>query len=146
MKMMLGNTPVKSLNIHHFEMDTNSATVQPSDLQAGITCFARGQKVTGTGKSFEFAYYGKILSNDSIIIPTNSINVVHISSLEYPVHSIVQLADMNGLNFANGQVVCNLIADGTEHPVTVTVGNNEIVVSCDVEVFFEIFFGKDNYT
>ena len=145
MKMMLGNTPVKSLNIHHFEMDTNSATVQPSDLQAGITCFARGQKVTGTGKSFEFAYHGGIQSNDSLIIPTNTINVVHVTSLDYPVHSLIHLNNTNQLDFTVGQTICNLIVDGTAYPVVVTANNNEVLVSCDINVRFEIFFGKDNY-
>ena len=145
MKMMLGNTPVKSLNIHHFEMDTNSATVQPSDLQAGITCFARGQKVIGTGKSFEFAYYGLMEANDSLTVPVDTINVVHVSSFDYPTRSLIHLSDMNDLDFSNGQTVCNLIVNNVEYPVFVAISNNEVSIACDVNTSFEIFFGKDNY-
>ena len=143
--MIYGGVPVNSLKVKHYELDTNSATVQPSDMQSGITAYARGQKIIGTGKSFEFAYYGRMLSNDSFIIPTNTVNVVHISSVDYPVHSLVHLANMDNLDFTSGQVVCNLIVNGSEHPVTVIANNNEISVNCDVNVYFEIFFGKDNY-
>lgn len=45
MKMYYGGTPIKSLNVKHYEMSTSDATVQPSDLQSGVTCYARGQKL-----------------------------------------------------------------------------------------------------
>lgn len=145
MKLMYGNVPVKSLNIHSYELNTNDCDMIASDLQAGKTAVARGQKIVGTGKSFEFAYCGRIQSNDSLIIPTNTINIVHISSLDYPVHSLIQLSHMTDLDFVNGQVVCNLIVNNVEYPVTVTAANNEVSVACDISVYFEIFFGKDNY-
>lgn len=145
MKMFYGDIPVNSMKVHHYEMDTNDATMVASDLQAGVTCYARGQKITGTGKSFEFAYYGNFQTNESLIIPTNTINVVYISSVDYPVRSLIYLSDMNNLDFTNSQVVCNLIINGNEYPVTVTINNNEVSISCNANVYLEVFLGKDNY-
>lgn len=145
MKMLLGNTPVNSLNIKHFEMDTNDCTMVASDLQAGVTAVARGQKITGTGKSFEFAYYGRLKSNNSLFIPVNEINVVHISSVDYPMHSSIRLEDMKNINFSTNQTISNLISNNLQNPVSVIVENNEIFVTCDIDANFEIFFGKDNY-
>lgn len=149
MKMYLGNMPIKKANISHFEMDTNDCTMVASDLQAGVTAVARGQKITGTGKCFEFAHYGGMYSNDFIIIPTDSINVVHISSLSYPVHSTIQLSDMKNLDFNTSQVIGNLIVDNVQYPISVCVQTNEsfveVWVVCDIDVRFQIFLGKDNY-
>lgn len=144
-KMFLGTTPINSLRIHQYDISTNDATVVPSDLQAGITCYARGQKITGTGKSFEFAYYGTMISNDSLIIPIDTINIAHVSSLTYPVHATVNLNNMYSLNFGTSQVIGNLIANGSQYPISVYVQNNEIFINCDIDTDFEIFFGKDNY-
>lgn len=145
MKMIYGGVPVNSLNVHHFEMDTNDCTMVASDLQAGVTAVARGQKITGTGKTFEFAWYGRMTSNDSFIIPANAVNIVHISSTDYPIHSIVQLSDMKALDFNTPQVIGNLIVDNLQHSISVYVQNNEIFIICDIDTSFEIFFGKDNY-
>lgn len=145
MKMIYGGTPVKSLKVKHYEMDTNSCDMIASDLQTGKTAVARGQKITGTGKSFEFAYYGRLMSNDSLIIPINEINIVHVSSLDYPVHSTVKLLDMKYLDFSTEQIIGNLIFNNLEYPVSVLVQNNEISIFCDIDANFEIFFGKDNY-
>lgn len=144
MKMIYGGTPINSLKVKHYELDTNSATVQPSDLQAGVTCFAKGKKMTGTGKSFEFAYYGQFETNDSMVIPS-FINVVEISSLTHPVQLIIPLSDMKNIDFSLPQSVGNVMIDGVSYPVTVVVENNEILVSCDQTIKLEIFYGKDNY-
>lgn len=145
MKIAIGNTPINSLYIHSYEMNTNDATLQASDLQSGITAYARGKKVTGSGKSFEFAFYGQLNSNASLVIPIDTINIVHISSLNYPVYSTVKLGDMKNLDFSISQTIGNLVSENSQSPVSVLVQNNEIFISCDVDTTFEIFFGKDNY-
>lgn len=145
MKLMYGSTPVKSLNINYFERNTNDCDMIASDLQAGKTAVARGQKITGTGKSFEFAYYGIFQSNESLIIPIDTINVIHISSIDYPTQSLIHLNNMKDLDFTTNQVVCNLIVGGNEYPVTVTASNNEVSIACGANVSFEVFLGKDNY-
>lgn len=144
MKMMLGNTPVKSLNIHHFEMDTNSATVQPSDLQAGITCFARGQKVTGTGRCFSFANYGTTKTNVNTYVPSD-INVIEISSLEYPIKLTFELTSLKNLDFSIGQNIATVVIDSVEHNLNVSVKSNMLLISCDETFNLQVFYGKDNY-
>lgn len=145
MKMYLGKTPIKSLNIKHYEMDTNSATMVPSDLQAGVTAFAKGKKVTGTGKSFEFAYYGAIETNQAQYIPTD-INVVEITSLFYPIQHAIALSDMKITDFTVAQTVGNVIVDGITYGITVQALNNFLTVSCEQTIKLQIFYGKDNYT
>lgn len=81
--MIYGGVPVNSMKISYYEMDTNDCDMIASDLQAGKTAVARGQKITGTGKSFEFATYGYITTNIPTPIPTN-INVIHLGCMEYP--------------------------------------------------------------
>ena len=144
MKMFLGNTPIKSLHIKHYEMDTNSATVLPSDIQAGVTCFARGAKITGTGKSFEFAYYGGTKTNRANYIP-NNINVVEIASLECPIQLAVTLTEMRNMDFSVGQVIGYAIVDGSQYELTIQAANNFLTVSCEKVINLEIFYGKDNY-
>lgn len=51
MKLCLGSTSVKSLNIRKLDVDTNDATVVASDMQSGSIAYAKGQKVTGTGNN-----------------------------------------------------------------------------------------------
>ena len=82
MKMFYGNTPVKSLNIRHYEMNTNDCDMIASDLQAGKKAVATGQKITGTGKSFEFASYGGWMTNLPLAIPS-MINAIQIGSNNY---------------------------------------------------------------
>lgn len=100
MKMYYGGTPIKSLNVKHYEMSTSDATVQPSDLQSGVTCYARGQKVTGTGRSFEFAMYGSVTTNASNYAPVQ-INIIEITSLDYPIKSSIALNSMIDIDFFN---------------------------------------------
>lgn len=144
MKLMYGNVPVKSLNIKHFEVDTNSATVRPSDLQAGVTCFGRGQKITGTGKSFEFASYGGMRTNEAQYIPTN-INVIEVSSLGYPIKLTIALSDMKNVDFTVAQVIANIVIDGATYDVIAQAANNSFTLSCDKTIDLEVFYGKDNY-
>ena len=80
MKMIYNGTPIKSLNIKHYELNTNDATLKASDLQSGVTAYAKGQKITGIGRAFRFALYGDFPSNREIPIPVSEINTVVVSS------------------------------------------------------------------
>lgn len=141
MKLMLGNTPVKKMMIHN---DTQDATMVASDLQAGVTCYAKGQKVTGTGKSFEFAQYGKINTNVSIYCPV-IINVIEISSLDYPIKMSVALPDMHALDFSIVQTIGHVIVDNIEYPITAQVNGVILKLACEKTVALQVFYGKDNY-
>lgn len=144
MKMLLGNTPVNSLNIHHFEMNTNDCTMVASDLQAGVTAVARGQKITGTGKSFEFAYYGQIETNFPQYIPHN-INIVEISSVNNPVQLTVALSQMKNIDFTIEQIIGTVIVNGTEYDISIQAVDNILTLSCEQNISLQIFYGKDNY-
>lgn len=141
---MYGNVPVKSMNIHHFEMDTNDATLISSDLQAGVTAYARGQKVTGTGKSFEFASYSALQTNQPLYIPSN-INVVEIASVNYPIQLTIMFSEMKNVDFTVEQIIGKVIVDGTTYDVLVSATNNSLLFTCDKTITLEVFFGKDNY-
>ena len=145
MKMFYGNTPIKSLNVKHYEMSTNDCDMIASDLQAGKTAVAKGQKITGTGKSFEFAYYGQLRTNFAQILPSDNINIVHISCLNYPIKFNVALGNMKNLDFSIGQNIGNIIIDNIEYPLTATVANKRLTIACDQSLFIQIFYGKDNY-
>lgn len=144
MKMIYGGVPVQSLKVKHYEMDTNSATVQPSDLHSGITCYARGKKVTGTGRSFDFANYGSIYTNVATIIPS-VVNVVEVASLTYPVQLSMALTDMKNVDFSNSQTIANIIVDGEPHTITVVISDGKMTLVCDKTMKLQIFYGKDNY-
>lgn len=144
MKMFYGNTPIKSLNIKHFEMDTNSATVKSSDLQSGVICYGRGQKITGTGKCFEFASYGKCKTNLPVVVPT-IINTIQIGSLDYPVKTIISMYDATFLDFSTSQKIAEVTIDGAVYPLTVSVQHGMLTVSCDHTIDIQLFYGKDNY-
>jgi hypothetical protein len=144
MKMIYGGVPVDSMKVKHYEMNTNSATVQPSDLQAGVTCFARGQKVTGTGKAFEFAMYGTGLTNLPFIVPS-TINTIQISSAVYPMRTIVPVYDTTFLDFSTPQTIAEATINGVDYPLVVSVQNNILTISCDYTIDIELFYGKDRY-
>lgn len=141
MKLMLGSTPIKKTMIHN---DTQDATMVASDLQAGVTCYAKGQKVTGTGKSFEFAQYGTFSTNSSFYVP-NMINVIEISSLDYPIKHMIKLTDMRNINLSTPQQIALVIIDNVEYALTARVSSNIFTVTCDKNINLEIFYGKDNY-
>lgn len=144
MKLIYGGVPYNTTKVKHFEMDTNSATVQPSDMQAGVTCFARGAKVTGTGKSFEFACYGDTMTNMPEFIPT-LINVVEISSTEYPIKSLIPFIEMIDVDFSIEQSIGTVVVNGTEYPITLTVQGNVLTFNCEQTVSLQFFYGRDNY-
>lgn len=145
MKMMYNGTQIKSLNIKHYEIDSNFATVEPSDMQAGKTAVARGKKITGTGKSFEFAWYGQVETNQQLHIPSD-INVIEVSSTSYPVQLTIALSDMKNHDFSVAQTVCKAIVNGASSDIIVTATNNSLLLSCDKNIKLQVFYGKDNYT
>lgn len=144
MKMYLGGTPLKSMNIRHFEMDTNSATITPSDMQAGATCFAKGQKMTGTGKCFAFASYGRMPTNLVMPIP-NVINVIWVASVDYPIKHEIGYTNMVDTNFSGTTTIAKVTISGVEYPISVVVENNMIKLICDKTINLEVFYGKDEH-
>lgn len=144
MKMYLGDTPINGMNIKHFEISTNDCTMVASDLQAGKTAVAKGRKITGTGKSFEFAYYGAMKTNQSAYVP-NNINVVEVAAVDYPVQLLIALSNMKDINFTTEQTVANIVVDGVSYPLVVKVENNIMTLTCNQTINIEIFYGKDNY-
>lgn len=144
MKMIYGGVPVNSLKVRHYETNTNDATLQSSDLQAGITAYARGQKITGTGRCFEFAYYGAFKTNSMNFVPS-IINTVEIASLDYPIKHSIALSDMVDVDFSVEQNIGVVIIDNIEYPITMTIENSILVLNCEKTFTLEVFLGKDNY-
>ena len=142
--MIYNGTPIKSMNIKHYEISTNDATMKASDLQSGVTAYAKGKKITGTGKSFEFAYYGGIEANFPNYIPS-MINVVEITSTVYPIKANIALSSMRDIDFSTSQIIGSVIINNVEYPITSTIVNNFLTLSCDESISLQIFYGKDNY-
>lgn len=141
MKLMLGGTPVKKMMIHN---DTMDATMVASDLQAGVTAYANGQKVTGTGKSFEFASYGAMETNSIEFVPT-LINTIEVASINYPIKSSIALYDVKNIDFTVEQNVGTVIINGINYPISVSINNNILTLKCEKTITLEVFLGKDNY-
>ena len=144
MKMMYNGTPIKNLNIKHFEVSTNSATVRPSDMQAGVTAFARGQKVVGTGKCFEFANYGNIRTNTQIYVP-NEINIIEIASLEYPIKTSITFENMATIDFSTARIIGSVNIDGSDVEIMAKIENNIFTIICRNTIDLQIFYGRDRY-
>ena len=145
MKMMYNGTPIKSLNIKHYEISTNDCDMIASDLQVGKTAVARGKKITGTGKSFEFATYGGIWANEEWPIPSNKINVVHINCLSYPTQSVVAIDEVRNLDFSTPKIIGNVTIDSISYPIKVSVIDSIFTIICEKDIKLEVFYGKDNY-
>lgn len=144
MKMMYNKTPVKSMKVKHYEISTNDCSAIPSDLQTGVTCVSKGKKITGTGKSFEFAHYGTTRLNLPIPVP-EAINVIEIASTEYPVRMLFGVNNIKNIDFSSESAVANVTIDGEEYIVSLTMNNNILTISCEKSISLEIFYGKDNY-
>ena len=144
MKMIYGGVPVNSLKVRHYEMDTNDCDMIASDLQAGKTAVARGKKIVGTGKSFEFATYGESMTNLPIFVPT-TINVIQIGSLVYSIKTNISMYNTSFVDFTSPKQVAEVIIDGVNYPLMVSVQNGMLTISCDKTIDIELFYGKDNY-
>lgn len=144
MKLCLGSTPIKSLNIRKLDVDTNDATIVASDMQSGYIAYAKGQKVTGTGKAFAFASYGNHPTNTAIPVPS-VINAIEISSLEYPVQMLVALSDMKDVDFTTENTVANAVIGGVTYPITAQVADGNLTLGCSQTLNLEVFFGKDEH-
>lgn len=141
MKLMLGGTPVKKMMIHN---DTMDATMVASDMQAGVTAYANGQKITGTGKSFSFAMYGSMFTNEPVIIPS-TINIIEIASTSYPIQLKIELSKMKNVDFSTIQSAATVVVNGTQYDIAVNVVNGELNISCDQTIKIQVFYGKDEY-
>jgi hypothetical protein len=144
MKLMYGNVPVKSMNIHSYELNTNDATLKASDMQAGVTAYAKGQKITGTGKCFEFASYGNFQTNMADYMPV-LINVIEIASIDYPIKSVFSLYETKDVDFSIEQNVGIVTIDNVEYPIAIKIENSLMTLKCEKEITLEVFCGKDNY-
>ena len=144
MKMIYNGTPMKSMKVNHYEVSTQDCTAIPSDLQAGITCVSKGKKITGTGKSFEFATYGKIQTNLADYIPSKII-VIEIASIDYPIKSLIAFDTMHSIDFSIEQTIGAVIVDNIEYPVTAKYKDSLLTLNCEKTIYLEVFLGKDNY-
>ena len=144
MKMMYGGTQVRGLNVNKFDVSTNDCTAIPSDLQSGVTCVSKGKKITGTGKSFEFANYGFLSTNSRRYVPSY-INIIEVSSSEYPIKLSLDLISMRNVDFSTEQLIGTVSVDGVEYDLKASVQSNMLKVACDKTINLQVFYGKDNY-
>lgn len=141
MKLYLGDTPVKALYSH---TDSDDATIVASDMQSGMTAYAKGRKVTGTGKAFAFAVYGAVKTNFPLAVPS-AINVIEIASTDYPVKIKSALNTMKDTDFSTAQTIGSVTIDSVEYPITAKVESNTLTVGCSKSIDLEAFYGKDDH-
>lgn len=144
MKCYLGISPVKSLNIRKLDVDTNDATIVASDMQSGSVAYAKGQKVTGTGKAFAFASYGKIMTNFAVDVP-GVINVIEITSLDHPIQMIIALSEMKDSDFSIETEIGTVVVNGVSYPITAQVSDNKLTIGCSQSMDLQVFYGKDEH-
>ena len=145
MKMIYNGTPIKSLNIKHYEMNTNDATLKASDMQVGVTAYAKGKKVTGTGKCFSFAMYGNCPSNTTLPVPTSEINTIIVAANTYPVKMKQTILTFQEVDFSTAQEVATITINGEEYLINLQIINNMLTISCNQTVTLQVLFGKDDY-
>lgn len=141
MKMYLGDVPVKALYTH---TDTDEGNITAPDMQSGMIAFAKGVKLTGTGKAFAFASYGQISTNKALPVPS-IINVIEVSSLTYPVKTNIALSSMKNTNFSKIQKIGAVTINGTAYDITAQVSNNMLTVGCSKDISLEVFYGRDEH-
>lgn len=141
MKMYLGDVPVKALYTH---TDTDEGNITAPDMQSGMIAFAKGVKLTGTGKAFAFAAYGQMLTNKAWPVPS-IINVIEVSSLTYPVKTNIALSSMKNTNFSTIQKIGAVTINGTAYDITAQVSNNMLTVGCSKDIGLEVFYGRDEH-
>lgn len=144
MKMIYNGTPIKSLNVKHYEMNTNDSNLQPSDMQAGIVAYGRGKRIVGTGKCFEFANYGHFKTNLSMYVPSE-INVVEVASVEYPIMSSISFNNIGDIDFSKEQVVGYVNIGGSNFEIVAKLEGNMLTFICSNTIYLEVFYGRDNY-
>lgn len=141
MKMYLGDVPVKALYTH---TDTDEGNITAPDMQSGMIAFAKGVKLTGTGKAFAFASYGLMSTNKAWPVPS-IINVIEVSSLTYPVKTNIALSSMKNTNFSTIQKIGAVTINGTAYDITAQVSNNMLTVGCSKDISLEVFYGRDEH-
>lgn len=141
MKMYLGDVPVKSLYTH---TDTDEGNITAPDMQSGMIAFAKGVKLTGTGKAFAFASYGQISTNKALPVPS-IINFIEVSSLTYPVKTNIALSSMKNTDFSTIQKIGAVTINGTAYDITAQVSNNMLTVGCSKDINLEVFYGRDEH-
>lgn len=141
MKMYLGDVPVKSLYTH---TDTDEGNITAPDMQSGMIAFAKGVKLTGTGKAFAFASYGQISTNKALPVPS-IINFIEVSSLTYPVKTNIALSSMKNTDFSTIQKIGAVTINGTAYDITAQVSNNMLTVGCSKDIDLEVFYGRDEH-
>lgn len=141
MKMYLGDVPVKSLYTH---TDTDEGNITAQDMQSGMIAFAKGVKLTGTGKAFAFASYGQISTNKALPVPS-IINFIEVSSLTYPVKTNIALSSMKNTDFSTIQKIGAVTINGTAYDITAQVSNNMLTVGCSKDIDLEVFYGRDEH-
>lgn len=113
-------------------------------MQSGMIAFAKGVKLTGTGKAFAFASYGQISTNKALPVPS-IINVIEVSSLTYPVKTNIALSSMKNTNFSTIQKIGAVTINGTAYDITAQVSNNMLTVGCSKDISLEVFYGRDEH-
>lgn len=141
MKMYLGDVPVKALYTH---TDTDEGNITAPDMQSGMIAFAKGVKLTGTGKAFAFASYGQISTNKALPVPS-IINFIEVSSLTYPVKTNIALSSMKNTDFSTIQKIGAVTINGTAYDITAQVSNNMLTVGCSKDIDLEVFYGRDEH-
>ena len=142
MQIALGDNKIKALMIHN---DTSDATLKASDMQAGVTGYANGQKLTGTGKAFAFAMYGNVSSTDMITLPVDTINTIIISSAVNPVKMAADAVTLRSYDFSTDKQVATVTVNGTDYPITMRIAGGILTFGCSQKVTLQVFIGKDEY-
>lgn len=141
MKMYLGDVPVKALYTH---TDTDEGNITAPDMQSGMIAFAKGVKLTGTGKAFAFASHGQMSTNKAWPVPS-IINFIEVSSLTYPVKTNIALSSMKNTDFSTIQKIGAVTINGTAYDITAQVSNNMLTVGCSKDIDLEVFYGRDEH-
>lgn len=141
---MLGDQTV-TIKAHNVAIPTDDATIVPSALQKGLIAYGNNQRIVGTGKSFEFASYGGLQTNTDVYIPSD-INVIELSSLDYPIKLTSELVSHKNIDFSTDKVVAKVTVSGTDYDLVVNAKSNNLTVKCNKSLNLQAFYGKDNYT
>ena len=73
------------------------------------------------------------------------INVIEIASTTCPIRTSLVLSEMKNTDFSLPQIIGNAVVDGVEYPITTTISQGILTLSCEKSVTLQVFYGKDNY-